>query len=107
MGFRTTRAHTHRLAFSYCWQFVEGIITLHHHVQGFCFSSPDRGNHLDVTEYPPATAIIVAYLPNEADIIMETLAHFKSLSYAGGLEVRILIPPASLSLNRNAHQRLA
>jgi len=75
------------LAFSYCWQFVEGIITLHHHVQGFCFSSPDRGNHLDVTEYPPATAIIVAYLPNEADIIMETLAHFKSLSYAGGLEV--------------------
>jgi hypothetical protein len=70
---------------------VEGIITLHHHVQGFCFSDPGRGN-LNVTEYPSATAIIVAYLPNEADIIMETLAHFKSLSYAGGLEVRTLMP---------------
>ena len=78
--------HEHRLAFSYCWQLVECVITLHHHVKGHCFSSPSRGNLKNIT-YPPATAVIVAYLPNEADIIMETLAHFRSLNYAGGLEV--------------------
>jgi hypothetical protein len=32
--------------------------------------------------------VIVAYLPNEADIIMETLAHFRDMEYEGELDVR-------------------
>lgn len=36
---------------------------------------------------PPATAVIAAYLPNEADTVVETVEHFLSLAYAGDLQV--------------------
>lgn len=36
---------------------------------------------------PRATAIIAAYLPNEAATIMETLSHFLAQRYSGGLQV--------------------
>ncbi len=36
---------------------------------------------------PRATAVIAAYLPNEADTIVETLEVFLSQEYAGGLQV--------------------
>ena len=36
---------------------------------------------------PPATAIIAAYLPNEAETILETLHSFLAQRYAGGLQV--------------------
>lgn len=36
---------------------------------------------------PPASAIICAYLPNEADTIVETVEHFLSLEYEPGLQV--------------------
>lgn len=36
---------------------------------------------------PPATAIVAAYLPNEAATIMETLRSVLSQEYAGGLQV--------------------
>ncbi|MGD9961453.1 glycosyltransferase [Nocardioides sp.] len=36
---------------------------------------------------PKATAVIAAYLPNEADTILETVAIFLSQHYAGGLQV--------------------
>jgi cellulose synthase/poly-beta-1,6-N-acetylglucosamine synthase-like glycosyltransferase len=36
---------------------------------------------------PRATAIIAAYLPNEAETIMETLDHFFAQRYSGGLQV--------------------
>jgi cellulose synthase/poly-beta-1,6-N-acetylglucosamine synthase-like glycosyltransferase len=37
--------------------------------------------------YPPATAIIAAYLPNEAPIIEDTIAAFLRLRYPGPLQV--------------------
>jgi cellulose synthase/poly-beta-1,6-N-acetylglucosamine synthase-like glycosyltransferase/GGDEF domain-containing protein len=37
--------------------------------------------------YPPATAIIAAYLPNEAATILETLQRFLSMDYPEGLQV--------------------
>lgn len=37
--------------------------------------------------YPPATAIICAYLPNEADTIVETVEHFLNLDYPPGLQI--------------------
>ncbi|MFW6773381.1 glycosyltransferase [Nocardioides sp. CPCC 205120] len=40
----------------------------------------------DVTP-PPATAIIAAYLPNEAETILDTLDSFLDQEYAGGLQV--------------------
>ena len=39
------------------------------------------------TPYPPATAIIAAYLPNEAATVMETIEAFLSVEYAGALQV--------------------
>ena len=38
-------------------------------------------------EAPPASAIIAAYLPNEADTILETLDAFLAQQYSGGLQV--------------------
>lgn len=37
--------------------------------------------------YPPATAIICAYLPNEASTIVETVEHFLNLDYPPGLQI--------------------
>ncbi len=39
------------------------------------------------TNYPPASAIIAAYLPNEAATIMETLEAFLKLQYAAPLQI--------------------
>lgn len=36
---------------------------------------------------PPATAVIAAYLPNEADTIVETVHAFLAQEYSGGLQV--------------------
>lgn len=36
---------------------------------------------------PRATAVIAAYLPNEAETVLETLDHFLAQRYAGGLQV--------------------
>ena len=36
---------------------------------------------------PPATAIIAAYLPNEAKTIVDTLRAFQALEYEGGLQI--------------------
>jgi len=41
--------------------------------------------HLDT--YPHATAVIAAYLPNEADVILDTLTAFEQLDYPGRLDV--------------------
>jgi cellulose synthase/poly-beta-1,6-N-acetylglucosamine synthase-like glycosyltransferase len=41
----------------------------------------------EVDSYPEATAIICAYLPNEAATIMGTLDAFLNLGYPGGLQV--------------------
>jgi len=73
------------LTISYTWQFIEGAITMKNHFVNFCLHRPssDTGN----VEYPTATAIIVAYLPNEADIIMDTLAQFRAMHYEGELQV--------------------
>ncbi|CAI5510310.1 unnamed protein product [Closterium sp. Naga37s-1] len=37
--------------------------------------------------YPPASAIIAAYLPNEADTILETIEAFLQIEYPGPLQV--------------------
>ena len=41
----------------------------------------------EVDEYPEATAIICAYLPNEAATIMGTLDAFLNMGYPGGLQI--------------------
>ena len=38
-------------------------------------------------DLPPATAVIAAYLPNEAETIVETLRAFQALEYPGGLQI--------------------
>ena len=41
---------------------------------------------------PPATAVIVAYLPNEAEIIMATLLRFKEHKYPAPLQASTPAP---------------
>lgn len=38
-------------------------------------------------KYPPASAILAAYLPNEAYTILDTIKRFLSLDYPGGLQI--------------------
>ena len=40
--------------------------------------------------YPPASAIIAAYLPNEADTILETIEAFLNIEYPAPLQVRLM-----------------
>eukprot|EP00854_Cymbomonas_tetramitiformis_P023060 gene23059-27905_t len=60
---------------------------------------------IDNPEYPPATAVIVAFLPNEQDIIMETLAHFRAIKYGGELQVLLAYnTPKTLPVEREIMQ---
>lgn len=43
--------------------------------------------HLPEDEYVPATAIIAAYLPNEAATIVETIKSFQRIDYPAGLQI--------------------
>jgi cellulose synthase/poly-beta-1,6-N-acetylglucosamine synthase-like glycosyltransferase len=55
-------------------------------VEGRIAVKPDAAAaHLDT--YPHATAVIAAYLPNEVDVILDTLAAFGQLDYPGQLDV--------------------
>jgi len=73
------------LIFIFSWQMLENVFLMTHHIRNFYFPRPQvNSSRID---YPPATAIIVAYLPNEADLILETLAHFRALNYEGELNV--------------------
>ncbi|KAK3244914.1 hypothetical protein CYMTET_45496 [Cymbomonas tetramitiformis] len=72
------------ISFLYAWQFLEFFIVFKDHF----FSKPTSGYEQTANmDCPPATAVIVAYLPNEADIIMETLAHFRAIEYDNELQV--------------------
>ena len=42
---------------------------------------------MPATAYPPASAIVAAYLPNEAATIIETIEAFLRVEYPGGLQV--------------------
>ena len=48
---------------------------------------PERPPAQPAAPAPRATAVIAAYLPNEADTIVETVEHFLTQQYAGGLQV--------------------
>ena len=52
------------------------------------------------SEYPDATAVIFAYLPNEQSIIMQTITHFlKKIQYPGHLQVLLAYnSPIKLSI---------
>jgi PleD family two-component response regulator/cellulose synthase/poly-beta-1,6-N-acetylglucosamine synthase-like glycosyltransferase len=54
-----------------------------------CFFAldPRRPPDEPATPYPPATALISAYLPNEAATILETIRQYLALDYPGGLQV--------------------
>ncbi len=52
--------------------------------------------------YPPASAIIAAYLPNEADTILETLNHFLEISYPNHLQVILAYnSPKDMAIERH------
>ncbi len=55
--------------------------------EGFSALQPPRLPATPDRPAPRATAIIAAYLPNEADTIVETLETFLAQEYSGGLQV--------------------
>ncbi|MCB0968503.1 MAG: glycosyltransferase family 2 protein, partial [Ilumatobacter sp.] len=59
----------------------------------------------EVDVYPPASAIICAYLPNEAATIMETLDAFLTQGYPGGLQVILAYnTPSPMAVERELHE---
>lgn len=60
---------------------------------------PTRVPEEPASPYPPASAIIAAYLPNEADTILETIEAFLNVEYPAPLQVRkeTDLSPPSLS----------
>ena len=56
-------------------------------VEGFLALRRIHPPHLAEHEYVPATAIIAAYLPNEAATIVETIKAFQRIDYAAGLQI--------------------
>jgi signal transduction histidine kinase/DNA-binding response OmpR family regulator len=61
---------------------VEGLLALDP------VQPPPSPPELDETaEYPPATALVAAYLPNEAATVVQTVEAFLRVDYPGGLQV--------------------
>lgn len=58
-------------------------------VECFLGANPTRPPGPEPTEFPPASAIIAAYLPNEADTIVDTVRAFQNLDYPATLQVVI------------------
>ena len=58
----------------------------------------------EVDSYPPASAIICAYLPNEAATIMDTLDAFLDQRYPGGLQIILAYnTPNPMAVERDLH----
>jgi cellulose synthase/poly-beta-1,6-N-acetylglucosamine synthase-like glycosyltransferase/DNA-binding response OmpR family regulator len=55
--------------------------------EGFFAASHKGAPEVAGAPEPPATAIICAYLPNEAGTIVETVEHFMTIDYPAGLQV--------------------
>ncbi len=60
------------------------------------------------THYPPATAIIAAYMPNEAATIMETLQAFLAINYPASLQIILAYnTPRELPIEHDLRQLAA
>jgi len=56
-------------------------------VEGFLAFRPKHPPHIAEDAYPAATAIIAAYLPNEAATIADTVRSFQRIDYPAGLQI--------------------
>ena len=56
-------------------------------VEGLLALRPKHPPRLPEASYVPATAIIAAYLPNEAATIVETIKSFQRIDYPAGLQI--------------------
>jgi DNA-binding response OmpR family regulator/cellulose synthase/poly-beta-1,6-N-acetylglucosamine synthase-like glycosyltransferase len=55
--------------------------------EGVLALRPEHPPHISEDRYMPATAIIAAYLPNEAATIVETIRSFQRIDYPAGLQI--------------------
>jgi len=58
-------------------------------VEGLHALDPQRPPDEPGADYPPATAIIAAYLPNEAATILDTVEAFQRVDYPGELQILV------------------
>jgi cellulose synthase/poly-beta-1,6-N-acetylglucosamine synthase-like glycosyltransferase/GGDEF domain-containing protein len=56
-------------------------------IEGLLAFRPTHPPQVPEESYPPATAIIAAYLPNEAATIVETVRSFQRIDYPAGLQI--------------------
>jgi hypothetical protein len=84
--------------FNLIWQFIDLFFVVRFHLRnrerltyGYEAVLGVGPEIMQPTECPHASAIIVAYLPNEQGIIMQTLMHFVEMQYEGGLTVRAVV----------------
>ncbi len=82
-----------RLGYDFSWTVyiavVVGLVTTAAQIwtEGFFALSNKGAPKVAGAPEPPATAIICAYLPNEAATIVETVEHFMTIDYPAGLQV--------------------
>lgn len=71
------------------WAVVAGLLTSAALIVLECVFSLDAVARPErpTQPYPPASAVIAAYLPNEAATIVDTVESFLALEYPGGLEI--------------------
>jgi hypothetical protein len=81
--------------FNLLWQFSDLFFVIRFHLRnrqrlryGYEEVLGVRPDAMQQTQCPAATAVIVAYLPNEQGIIMQTLTEFVNMQYEGRLTVR-------------------
>ncbi|HET7467263.1 MAG TPA: response regulator [Candidatus Dormibacteraeota bacterium] len=55
--------------------------------EGFLAFRPKHPPQIPEESYPPATAVIAAYLPNEAATVVETIRSFQRIDYPAGLQI--------------------
>ena len=56
-------------------------------IEGFLSLKEQNPPEIPGMKYPPATAIIAAYMPNEAYTIVDTIKHFLDLDYPNKLQI--------------------
>ncbi|MGZ4500913.1 MAG: glycosyltransferase [Nocardioidaceae bacterium] len=73
--------------------------------EGLYALDPERPPEEPGAPYPPATAIIAAYLPNEAATILDTVEAFQRVDYPGPLQILVAYnTPRPISVEAELHE---
>lgn len=73
-------------------------------IEGFLALDPQRPPPEPGAPYPSATAVIAAYLPNEAATILETVEAFRAIDYPGDVQIIVAYnTPTPMTVEDDLH----